>query len=63
MSVPFYGNWAGRYKLGTHEAFSIESVQGILGILSYKLLTRVQSVARKNTATYAAIFKLNKPKA
>jgi len=62
MSVPFYGNWTGRNKLGAHEAFSIESVQSILGILSYKWLTQVQSVARNNTATYATIFKLNKPK-
>ena len=61
--VPFHNRWAGWHVLGPHEALSIESVQGVLSILSDELLTQIQSVASDNTTTYATIFKLNKPKA
>ena len=62
ISVPVHTDWAGMYEPCTHEAFSIESVQGILGILSYEWSTLAQIVARDNVTTYATIFKFNKPK-
>ena len=34
VSAPFHGYWTGRGLLGPHEALSIESVQGVLGVLS-----------------------------
>lgn len=48
---------------GTHKVLSVESVQGILGILSYEWLAHVQTVARQDDKTYAVVFKFNESKA
>jgi hypothetical protein len=63
VSAPFHGHWTGMHLPGPHEALSIERIQSVLGILSYKWSTLIQGVAGGNTATYATVFKLNKPKA
>lgn len=63
LSVRFRDHWTETCILGPHEALSVKSIQGVLGILSRKRSTLVQSVARNNGAAYAGVFKLNKPKA
>jgi len=52
----------GKWIPGTHEIFPVESVQGILGILLYELLSQVQDVVGKNETAYTTILKLDEPK-